>query len=420
MKARYCYRIYPADQQLTSLAKLFGCCRVVYNEALSVCLETYRKGEKKPKDTELSKRLTEAKKTAEREWLGEVSSVPLQQSLRDLGTAYQNFFNSTKGKRKGKKIGFPKFKKRRSKQSARFTDNAFKVFPDKVYLSKIGELEIVWSRPLPSEPSSVTVIKDSANRYFLSFVVEINPEKLPDNGQSVGVDLGIIDFATLSNGEKIKSPKPLKKHLQKLKRLQKKLSRTQKGSKRRVDEVARRVVARLKVAKLHAKIADIRTDFLHKLSTRIIRENQTIVLEDLNTSGILKNRKLSRAISDLGWRSFRDMLKAKSFMYGRDFKIISRWEPTSQRCSNCGEIGGKKELNVREWTCLYCAKEHDRDVNASKNILNAVLSSTPTKKVKSSKTKVAEGHSATINGHGENVRLPLKVANLDEVSTTPH
>lgn len=412
MKARYSYRVYPTNQQLTSLAQLFGCCRVVWNDALAFCLDLYRSEKKKPKDTELSKRLTQVKKTQEREWLTQVSSVPLQQSLRDLDTAYKNFFTSCRGKRKGKKVKPPKFKKRRSKQSARFTDNAFKVLPDKVSLAKIGELEIVWSRPLPSYPTSVTVIKDSANRYFLSFVVEINPEKLPDNGQSVGVDLGIIDFATLSDGEKIKSPKPLKKNLRKLRRLQKSLSRKQKGSKRRE-------IARLKVARLHAHIKDTRNDFLHKFSTQIIRENQTIVLEDLNTAGMVKNRKLSRAISDLGWRTFRDMLSSKSEMYGREFKIIDRWEPTSQRCSCCGQIGGKKELNVREWTCLFCGSEHDRDVNAATNILAVGLSDTQNKKAKSSKKKVAAGHADTLNGYRGNVRPVVILADSREVSTTP-
>ena len=243
MKARYRYRIYPTDQQLVNLAKLFGCCRVAWNDTLAFCQEEYNNGEKKPKDTDLIKRLTQIKKTEEREWLNEVSSVPLQQSIRDLGIAYQNFFSSCKGKRKGLKVRPPKFKKRKGYQTARFTDNAFKVYPDKVYLPKIGKLEIIWSRTLPSIPTSVTVIKDASNRYFLSFVVEITPTKLPDNNNSVGIDLGITTFATLSTGEKIEAPKPLKKQLRKLKRLQKNLSRKTKGSKRRE-------IARLKVAKL--------------------------------------------------------------------------------------------------------------------------------------------------------------------------
>ncbi|HEY9701224.1 MAG TPA: transposase [Allocoleopsis sp.] len=298
------------------------------------CQEEYKKGNKKPKSSELSNRLTQIKKTEDKKYLGEVSSVPLQQSLRDLEQAYSNFFNSCKGNRKGQKIKPPRFKKRKSRQSARFTDNGFQLKENgKIYLPKIGEIEVIWSRELPAKPSSVTIIKDSADRYFASFVVEFTPEKLPDNGQSIGIDLGITDFATLSNGEKIKPPKPLKKRLKRLKKLQRNLSRKQKGSKRRE-------VARKKFARCHAKIADTRTDFLDKLSTKItctersrsVRENQTIVLEDLNVSGMMKNRKLSRAISDLGWRSFRTMLEAKSVMYGRDFQVISRWEATSQKC----------------------------------------------------------------------------------------
>jgi len=387
MKARYQFRFYPTGQQKQGLARLFGCIRVVWNDALAIC----KGSEKLPSYNQLSSLLTQSKQTEERTWLTEVSAVPLPQSVRNLNMAYQSFFNSINGKRKGKKINPPRFKSRKSKQSATFTNAGFSIKGEKVYLAKIGYLDVVWSRPLPSELSSVTVIKDAAGRYFLSFVVEINPEKLSDNGKSVGIDLGITDFATLDNGEKIKAPKPLKKRLKKLRKAQRSLSRKQKGSKRREK-------ARVKVAKIHAKIKDTRTDFLHKLSTRLIRENQTIVLEDLNTSGMLKNCKLSRAISDLGWRSFRAMLEAKSKMYGRDFRVISRWEPTSQRCSSCGQIGEKKELSVREWTCLFCGDIHDRDVNAAKNI------------------KVAGGLSETENGHGGRRKSSLLVAS-DEVST---
>jgi putative transposase len=387
MKARYQFRFYPTGQQKQGLARLFGCIRVVWNDALAIC----KGSEKLPSYNQLSSLLTQSKQTEERTWLTEVSAVPLQQSVRNLNMAYQSFFNSINGKRKGKKINPPRFKSQKSKQSATFTNAGFSIKGEKVYLAKIGYLDVVWSRPLPSELSSVTVIKDAAGRYFLSFVVEINPEKLSDNSKSVGIDLGITDFATLDNGEKIKAPKPLKKRLKKLRKAQRSLSRKQKGSKRREK-------ARVKVAKIHAKIKDTRTDFLHKLSTRLIRENQTIVLEDLNTSGMLKNCKLSRAISDLGWRSFRAMLEAKSKMYGRDFRVISRWEPTSQRCSSCGQIGEKKELSVREWTCLFCGDIHDRDVNAAKNI------------------KVAGGLSETENGHGGRRKSSLLVAS-DEVST---
>ena len=365
--------------------------RVVWNDTLAYCQELYRQGEKKPKYTELSRRLTQIKKTEKKQWLTEVSSILLQQSLRDLETAYSSFFASYKVERKGKKVKPPKFKKRKSQQSARFTNNSFTVHQYHVTLAKIGDLKVVWSRPLPSKPSSVTVIKDAADRYFLSFV-EIRPETLPNNEQTVGIDLRIATFATLSTGEKIEAPKPLKKRLKRLRKAQRNFSRKQKGSNRREK-------ARKRVAKIHAKIKDTRTDFLHKLSTRIVRENQTIILEDLNTSGMVKNRKLSRAISDLGWRSFRDMLSAKSDKYGRNFRIISRWEPTSQRCSCCGNIGGKKALNIREWECLFCGTFHDRDINAAVNI------------------KVAGGHSETLNGRGGKRKTSVKEAASREAST---
>ena len=319
--------------------------------------------------------ITQAKKVKEREWLAEVSAIPLQQSLNDLEQAYKNFFSSWKGKRKGKQVLPPKFKKRRSKQSARFTKGGFSFSGNKVYLAKIGKLDVVWSRDSLRLPSSVTVIKDSADRYFLSFVVEIEPEVLPHNENSVGIDLGITTFATLSNGQKIEAPKPLKKRIRRLRKLSKKLSRKNRGSKRYEH-------FRKRLAKFYAKLADTRTDFLHKLSTQIVRENQTIILEDLNVSGLIKNRRLSRSISDLGWRTFRTFIEAKSEKYGRDFRVISRWEPTSQICSCCGFKVGKLDLSVRDWICLNCGTSHDRDVNAAINI------------------KVAAGHSETLNGRG--------------------
>jgi len=388
MKARYQYRIYPTIEQQAKLSKLFGCCRVVWNDALAFC----RNSEKLPKNSDLQKQfITQAKQTEERQWLSEVCTTPLQQSLRDLNTAYSNFFASLTGKRKGIKVNPPKFKKRSNKQTARFTRQGFVLHQHKVYLAKIGDVKIVWSRDLPSDPSSVTVIKDASGRYFLSFVVETQPVTIPPINDGVGIDLGIKTFATLSNGEKIDSPKPLKKYLRKLKKAQQKLSRKQKGSKRREK-------ARLKVAKIHAKITDTRTDFLHKLSTKIARENQSVVLEDLNVSGMLKNRKLSRAISDLGWRQFRTLLEAKCSKYQRDFVVIDRWTPTSQVCSCCGFRGGKLDLAVREWTCLNCETIHDRDINAAVNIL------------------VAGGHSETLNGRGGK-RQTTSVAASCEAST---
>ena len=302
-----------------------------------------------------------SKKKIERAWLGGVSSVALQQSVRDLGVAYKNFFASVKGKRKGRKVRPPRFKKRRNKQCARLTRNAFSIKNGSVYLAKIGVVKPVWSRDLPSIPSSVTIIKDCADRYFLSFVVEIEKQPAKPTKKTIGIDLGIKTFATFDTGEKINAPKPLKKNLKRLRKLQRNLSRKKKGSKHYEQ-------SRLKVAKLHAKIKDLRSDFLHKLSTEIIRENQTIVLEDLNVSGMVRNRKLSRAISDLGWREFRTFLEAKAEKYERDFRVIDRWEPTSQTCSSCGFRGGKLDLSIGEWKCLNCEAIHDRDVNAAINI----------------------------------------------------
>ncbi|HEY9819234.1 MAG TPA: transposase [Candidatus Sericytochromatia bacterium] len=356
MKARYQYRFYPTDQQRQSLAKLFGCVRVVWNDALAICRDSL----KLPGYNVLSKLLTSSKKTLEREWLNQVSSVPLQQSLRNLDTAYKKFFNSRTGKRKGNKLGKPRFKKRTNTQSAEFTKAAFSLNSETVYLAKIGDVKPIWSRDLPSDPSSVKVLKDCANRYFLSFVVDARPVNSEAENQSIGVDLGLKTFAFMSNGEKAESPNYSQLD-RKVRKLQRKLAKQPKESKRRER-------TRLKIAKLHNQITDKRKDFLHKLSTKIVRENQSIVWEDLNVSGMVKNRKLSRTISLQGWREFRTLCEAKSEKFGRDFVVISRWEPTSQICSNCGFRWGKLDLKVRTVQCLNCGTEHDRDENAAKNI----------------------------------------------------
>ncbi|NJK35991.1 MAG: IS200/IS605 family element transposase accessory protein TnpB [Oscillatoriales cyanobacterium SM2_2_1] len=357
MKARYQYRIYPTQQQQTQLAKLFGCCRVVWNDALAKC----RTAEKLPSDAALQKScITQAKNTEEREWLGEVSVIPLQQSIRDLGVAWKNFFDSLKGKRGGAKIKPPRFKKKSNRQTARFRRGGFSIKGKKVYLARIGNLKVHWSRPLPSEPSSVTVIKDRAGRYFLSFVVEIKPESIPAKAPSVGVDLGIKTFAVLSTGEKVKSPDYTKLN-RKIRGEQRKLSRRQKGSKRRER-------TRLRLAKLKAMLRDKRKDFLHKLSTRLVLHYQVVCLEDLNVSGMVKNRKLARAISEAGWREFRTMCENKSAKYGRETRTISRWQPTSQYCCECNYRWGKLDLSIRELVCLGCGTLQDRDGNASRNI----------------------------------------------------
>src|SRR5919199_560585 len=255
MKARYQCRFYPTDQQQQNLARLFGCVRVVWNDALAICKQSVSEaGErtrstKKPKSAELQKRvITQAKKTEERAWLSEVSNIPLQQSVADLEVAFKNFFDSCKGKRKGQKVGYPKFKKRTSTQSARLTRGGFSLKRDGVYLAKLGVVKPVWSRELPANPSSVTVIKDCANRYFLSFVVEVEPISVNAKNQSIGIDLGIKTFAVMSNGEKAASP-CYKRLNRRMRKLQRKLARQQKDSRRRKK-------TRIKIAKLHNQIAD--------------------------------------------------------------------------------------------------------------------------------------------------------------------
>jgi putative transposase len=356
MKARYKYRFYPTDQQKQSLAQLFGCVRVVWNDALALC----KSSEKLPNYNQLSALLTSSKKAEERAWLNEVSSVPLQQSLRHLASAYKKFFDACKGKRKGKKVGLPKFKKKTNKQSAEFAKSGFSLKENEVYLAKIGCVKPIWSRELPGDPTSVTVIKDCANRYFLSFVVEINPVRIEPKNQSIGIDLGIQTFAVLSNGTQVKGP-DYSKPDHKIRKLQRKLARQQKDSSRRNK-------TRIRIAKQHNKITDKRTDELHKLSTKIVRENQTVILEDLNVSGMVKNRRLARAISWQGWYEFRTLTEAKCDKYGRNFRVIDRWEPTSQLCSECGFKWGKLDLSIRKLICLNCGTHHDRDENAAKNI----------------------------------------------------
>ena len=349
MKTRYRYRIYPTVPQRRALARLFGCCRMVYNDSLALC-----KYDGIVKTSALQKVfITLAKKTESRSWLKEVSAIPLQQSIADLGVAYQNFFKNGRG--------YPKFKKRSSQQSARFTRGGFSIKKSKVYLAKIGLLKTKWSRQLPSEPSSATVIKDCANRYFLSFVVDTKLISKPAQRESIGADLGIKIFAALSTNEKVYSPDYFKLE-RKITKIQKQLSRCLKGSNRREK-------VRLKLARLHAKLADTRKDFLHKLSTRLVSENKIVVLEDLIVSNMVKNRKLARAISRCGWSMFRTMCESKAKQYlNREVRIISRWEPTSQVCSSCGFRWGKLDLSVREIRCISCGESHNRDLNSAKQI----------------------------------------------------
>jgi putative transposase len=366
VKLRYNFRLYPDASQRQLLAKTFGCARVVWNDALAARKAARKAGLPFIGDAEIQRLvLTAGKKTPEREWLREVSSVVLQQSVRDLNTAYQNFLESVSGKRRGPKMGLPRFKSRHDhRQAARFNTNAFSLTPDRrLYLAKVGEVEVRWSRALPADPSSVTVIKDAAGRYFASFVVEVagGGQVLPELDTETGIDLGLTHYAILSNGEKIANPKWLRRRENKLAKLQRILSRKKKESKNR-DK------ARVKVARQHAKVADARRDFLHQTSTSIIRENQTVHVEDLSVRGLARGR-LAKSVHDASWGAFVTLVGGKAARYGRTLVKIDRWFPSSRLCPCCGWKVGKLPLQVREWDCQSCGEHHDRDIAAAINIL---------------------------------------------------
>ncbi|WP_432431138.1 RNA-guided endonuclease InsQ/TnpB family protein [Streptomyces hygroscopicus] len=319
-----------------------------------------------PRAGDLSKTLiTEAKDTPERAWLAEVSAVILQQSLRDLDTAYKNFFDGLKGKRP--RVGAPRYKSRKdTRQSVRFTANArWSITPGrKLRLPKIGDVRVKWSRDLPSVPSTVTVVKDSAGRYFASFVVETGPqEALPETTPELGIDLGLGHFAVLSDGTKVAGPRFLRRARKRLKKAQRALSRKEKGSKNR-DK------ARVRVARAHAGVVDARREFHHQLSTKLIRENQAVAVEDLAVKGLARTR-LAKSVHDAGWSAFVAMLEYKAARYGRTLVKIGRFEPTSQVCSQCGVQDGSKPLHVRVWTCGTCGAVLDRDINAAVNVAKA-------------------------------------------------
>jgi putative transposase len=366
VQLRYNYRLYPTPGQRIALARAFGCARVVFNDGLRARQEAHEAGQPYLTDGDLSARLTAAKATPERAWLNEVSAVVLQQALADLNAAYRNFFASMKGQRKGRRAGPPKFRFRKdTRQAVRFTRNAwFTVLPNgKLRLPKIGDIPVRWSRPLPSEPSSVTVIKDSAGRYFASFVIQAEPGALPETEPVIGIDLGLRHFAVLSDGRKIASPQFLRRAEKKLKRAQRALSRKQKGSRNR-DK------ARVTVARAHARVAAARRDFHHQLSTALIRDNQAVAVEDLCVTGLARTR-MAKSVHDAGWSAFTGMLAYKARLYGREFRRIGRFEPTSQVCSACGMRDGPKPLHVRAWQCPACGAWLDRDINAAVNLARA-------------------------------------------------
>ncbi|NER78433.1 MAG: IS200/IS605 family element transposase accessory protein TnpB, partial [Leptolyngbya sp. SIO1D8] len=310
---------------------------------------------------ETSAMLTQWKQEEELGFLNEVSCVPLQQGLRHLQKAFTNFFAG--------RAKYPNFKKKRHGGAAEFTKSAFKWKEGALSLAKCAKpLPIRWSRQLPegAEPSTVTVKLDPSGRWFVSLLVDVDIAPLPQSPNQVGIDLGVTSLMALSDGRKVANPKTFRNKHKRLKKAQKALARKVKGSNNRHK-------ARLRVARIQAEIADARKDFLHKLTTQLVRDNQVIAVEDLNVKNMVKNPKLALSITDASWGELVQQLEYKSAWYGRELVKIDRWFPSSKQCSSCGHIAEKMPLNIRAWKCPECGYNHDRDINAAVNVLAAGL-----------------------------------------------
>jgi putative transposase len=352
-------RFYPSDEQKLILAQTFGCSRFVYNSILRWRTDAFYNDGKSIGYIDASKKLTEIKKNPEFSWLNDVSSVPLQQAIRNQQTAFKNFF--------AKRAKYPKFKKKQSRQSVQYMQSAYKWDGEYLKLAKMSNpLRIKWTYSKPENIQSLTVSMDSAGRYFVSMLVEFKPKTLQVSPKTIGVDLGIKDLIVCSDGFKSGASKLTKKYEVKLAYLQKQLAKKQKGSSNRFKMKRR-------VARVHAKVADKRRDSLHKLSRMLVNENQVIAFEDLAVSNMKKNRKLSKAISDMGWSDFVRMTTYKAEWAGREVVKIDRWYPSSKRMSCCGHVLNSLSLSQRKVTCPVCHIEHDRDINAAINIKQAGL-----------------------------------------------
>ncbi|MBO2455083.1 transposase [Actinomadura barringtoniae] len=362
VKRAFKYRFYPTDEQAAELSRTFGCVRKVYNLALAARTEAWILRQERVNYNATSAMLTAWKKSEELAYLNEVSSVPLQQALRHLQMAFAGFFS--------KRAKYPRFKsKRKSRASAEYTRSAFTYRKGALTLARVaGPLAIVWSRPLPAgaEPTTVTVSRDGAGRWHVSLLCEdAAVQLLPALSTAVGIDAGLDHLLTLSTGEKIANLRSERRDRERLAKAQHVLSRKARGNG------ANRSKARQRVARIHARIADRRRDHLHKLTTRLVRENQTLVIEDLNVRNMVKNRRLARAISDASWSEFRSLLEYKAQWYGREVIAVDRWFPSSKLCSICGTLANAMPLNIRNWVCDGCDTTHDRDVNAARNLLAA-------------------------------------------------
>jgi putative transposase len=358
-KRAFKFRFYPTDEQKRDLAQTFGCCRFVYNWGLYTRSNAYKLGQKLNYNA-LAAMLPALKK--EHPWLGDVPAVPLQQSLRHLDRSFVNFFEG--------RAKYPTFKKKQNAQSATYVGTAFKWDGTHLTLAKMNQpLDIHQHRDLPKDakPSSVTITKDCADRYFVSMLVEAKIEPLPVVNKMVGLDLGLKSMVILSTGEAVGNPKFYAKGEKALAKAQRRHAKKKKGSKNRTK-------ARLKVARVHARINDQRRDYQHKLSTRIVRENQVICVESLAVKNMVKNHCLAKAISDVGWSEFVRQLDYKSQWYGRTLVKIDRFFPSSKMCHVCKHVVDSLPLDIREWVCPICGTCHDRDHNAALNILAEGLS----------------------------------------------
>ena len=358
-KRAYKYRFYPTNEQVQLLAQTFGCVRFVYNSILRWRRDAYYARKEKIDYTKADARLTEIKKLSEYSWLNNVSSVPLQQTIRHQQIAFKNFFEG--------RTKYPTFKKKHGKQSASFTRSGFKYRNGCVYIAKCKTpLDIRWSRKLPSDPSTINISKDTAGRYFVSCLCEFEPKPMPVVNSMVGIDLGIKDLFVTDKGFKTGNPRHMAKYATKLTKAQRRLAKKKLGSQNRAK-------AKLKVARTHAKISDCRKDNLHKLSRKLVNENQVVCAESLKVKNMIRNPKFSKSIADASWGEFVAQLKYKAEWAGRTFVQIDQFFPSSKRCSSCGYTLDSLSLHTRVWECLSCSILHDRDINAAKNILAAGL-----------------------------------------------